>query len=151
MTTANTTYDSAAPLPGGTSTNTSITCTASTTTTSTTTSTDDDHKYRILALYKFVSPPLPEEKLPIIKLEMETFCLKHQVRGSLLLATEGINGTISYPILLENQKSEDERAKTTKTTHHHLLMILCWTFYAPNFRAFELAFPTVPQDMCFID
>lgn len=53
--------------------------------------------YHILAVYLFVQPQLKQEDLPQLKATIETFCREHYVRGSLLLATEGINGTISYP------------------------------------------------------
>ena len=53
--------------------------------------------YRIVALYKFVRPKLTVDTLPILKTEIEVECNKYQCRGTLLLAEEGINGTICYP------------------------------------------------------
>ena len=53
--------------------------------------------YRIVALYKFVNPKLSVDSLPILKSEIEVECNKYKCRGTLLLAEEGINGTICYP------------------------------------------------------
>ena len=52
--------------------------------------------YHILAVYQFVQPKLVEEDLPRIKRALETALRPYGVRGSLLLAPEGVNGTISY-------------------------------------------------------
>jgi len=57
----------------------------------------NDPSYCILALYKFVSPKLSRETVEKLKNDLETVLRKHAVRGNLLLATEGINGTICYP------------------------------------------------------
>merc|ERR1711966_201636 len=70
---------------------------------SSSTSKDDDgegkesKKYRVLALYKFVSPLLPTSSLPEMKLEFENICRQYSARGTVLLAAEGINGTLCYP------------------------------------------------------
>lgn len=70
---------------------------------SSSTSKDDDSegkeskKYRVLALYKFVSPLLPTSSLPEMKLEFENICRQYSARGTVLLAAEGINGTLCYP------------------------------------------------------
>lgn len=53
--------------------------------------------HRILALYKFVSPPITQESLKGLQSELETECRKRKARGTLLVAQEGINGTICYP------------------------------------------------------
>jgi len=53
--------------------------------------------HRVLALYKFVSPKIPKESLRDLQSEIETACRKQFARGTLLLAEEGINGTICYP------------------------------------------------------
>jgi UPF0176 protein len=55
--------------------------------------------YRILAVYKFVSPKFQPESLSSMKESLECHCREYQVRGSLLLAPEGINGTLSYPLV----------------------------------------------------
>jgi len=70
---------------------------------SSSTSKDDDSegkeskKYRVLALYKFVTPLLPTSSLPEMKLEVENICRQYSARGTVLLAAEGINGTLCYP------------------------------------------------------
>jgi UPF0176 protein len=48
-------------------------------------------KYVIAALYKFADLPDFEAVIPLLK----AVCDSHQVKGTLLLATEGINGTIA--------------------------------------------------------
>lgn len=53
--------------------------------------------HRILTLYKFVEPKLEQAMLKPLQEELEAFCLSHKVRGTLILSTEGINGTICYP------------------------------------------------------
>jgi len=58
---------------------------------------DDDDVYHVLAVYKFVSTKFDDSHLPELKRQMESFLLARSVRGTLLLAPEGINGTISYP------------------------------------------------------
>jgi predicted sulfurtransferase len=55
------------------------------------------YDHRVLALYKFVSPTFPKEYLPTLKTELDTVCRHHSARGTLLIAEEGINGTICYP------------------------------------------------------
>lgn len=55
--------------------------------------------HRIVALYKFVTPNLEYETLKPMQKVLESFCLSHNVRGTLILSTEGINGTICYPSL----------------------------------------------------
>jgi UPF0176 protein len=50
-------------------------------------------KYVVAALYKFVA--LPDYKA--MKPGLLDACVKHDVKGSLLLASEGINGTIAGP------------------------------------------------------
>ena len=61
--------------------------------------------YRILALYRFVPLATPEEAesagdslaLSNIRTELLEALRRHEVKGTLLIAPEGINGTISYP------------------------------------------------------
>lgn len=62
--------------------------------------------HRVLALYKFVSPFLPKENLQDFQAEIETTLRKYQTRGTLLLAEEGINGTICYPFSSSKQGGE---------------------------------------------
>jgi UPF0176 protein len=54
-------------------------------------------RYTILALYKFVTPHWEENDLTDLRAELEGFLRPLQVVGNLLLATEGINGTVCYP------------------------------------------------------
>jgi len=89
---------------------------------------DDDgkesNKYRVLALYKFVSPIIPMSSLPDLKSELDRLCRQHSARGTILLAEEGINGTICYPfknksksktIIVDSDKDDDKTATTTIT------------------------------------
>jgi UPF0176 protein len=64
--------------------------------------------HRVLALYKFVSPFLPKESLKDLQAEIETTCRKYRTRGTLLLAEEGINGTICYPFSSSKKQDEEE-------------------------------------------
>jgi UPF0176 protein len=60
---------------------------------------DQQHttEYRVLALYKFVKPKISRETLARLQSEIEAECQQHRAKGTLLLAEEGINGTICYP------------------------------------------------------
>jgi UPF0176 protein len=60
--------------------------------------------HRVLTLYKFVSPSLPENSLKDLQAEIETECRKYRGRGTFLLAQEGINGTICYPFSPKQEK-----------------------------------------------
>lgn len=51
--------------------------------------------HRVLALYKFTQ--LPKDALKELQQELERELRKFGTRGTLLVATEGINGTICYP------------------------------------------------------
>ncbi|WP_370261933.1 rhodanese-related sulfurtransferase [Limnobacter sp.] len=50
-------------------------------------------QFVVAALYKFVSLP----NFEALKPQLEEVCLRNQIVGTLLLATEGINGTVSGP------------------------------------------------------
>ena len=56
--------------------------------------TDKPIEYRILALYRFI--PLTTS-LETLKEELLTSLRKYDVKGTLLIAPEGINGTVCYP------------------------------------------------------
>ena len=56
--------------------------------------TDKPIEYRILALYRFI--PLTTS-LESLKEELLTTLRKYEVKGTLLIAPEGINGTVCYP------------------------------------------------------
>ena len=57
--------------------------------------TSNDERHRVLALYKFVK--ISPEKVPALKGEIESHLRQYKARGTILLACEGINGTICYP------------------------------------------------------
>ena len=101
-------------IPSTTSTTTTNTTATTTTSTNTnTTSTSSTSQFRVLALYKFVTPQIPRERLPELQSEIETTCRKHRARGTLLLAEEGINGTICYPWNPRSTNENDHQDSTT--------------------------------------
>ena len=55
------------------------------------------NEYQILAMYKFVSPKIPQDELKPLQQEIERECRAAHARGCILVASEGINGTICYP------------------------------------------------------
>lgn len=63
----------------------------------TTQASPDAPRYQILALYKFVSPKLPHDQIKPLQQEIEATCRTAHARGCILVAAEGINGTICYP------------------------------------------------------
>jgi UPF0176 protein len=56
--------------------------------------------YCILAFYKFVqTTPLPSSnEISVLRSEIESVFREHHARGNVLLAPEGINGTVCYPL-----------------------------------------------------
>ncbi len=90
-------------------------------------STTNSSDHRVLALYKFVSPRLPKEGLPDLKKELETVCRQYCARGTLLIAEEGINGTICYPF---KQSADDD----DKESGDELLSFLRSKFGDPRIR-----------------
>lgn len=68
--------------------------------------------HRVLALYKFVTPKFSVECLPTLQAELYANCEKYHAKGTLLLAPEGINGTICYPFTgiasAEDQESNND-------------------------------------------
>ena len=68
--------------------------------------TKEEHNvpHRVLAMYKFVSPPLPKDGLKYLQAELDSTCRKYKSRGTLLIAEEGINGTICYPFNPKQEK-----------------------------------------------
>ena len=54
--------------------------------------------------------------MPKLKSEIETECYKYDCRGTLLLAEEGINGTICYPYDNVKASCDDGKAETTTTS-----------------------------------
>lgn len=58
---------------------------------------DEEPHFRILAMYKFVTPLFCAEQLISLQSDIERNCRQHHARGCILLAPEGLNGTICYP------------------------------------------------------
>jgi UPF0176 protein len=50
-----------------------------------------------MVLYKFVSTKIPQEQLKPLQQEIEAMCREPHARGCILVASEGVNGTICYP------------------------------------------------------
>jgi UPF0176 protein len=65
----------------------------------------DKTRHVILALYKFVE--IPKDHLNSLQSEIEKTLRSVQARGTILLATEGINGTICYPESLAGRPAHD--------------------------------------------
>jgi predicted sulfurtransferase len=75
---------------------------------------EDNHKdvkswnssrHIVLALYKFVE--IPQDHLKPLQSEIEKTLRSVQAKGTILLATEGINGTICYPETLVGSNHHD--------------------------------------------
>lgn len=60
--------------------------------------------HRVLAMYKFVDPQMPQESLKGLQGELDAECRKYRAKGTLLLAQEGINGTLCYPFPHDEEK-----------------------------------------------
>ena len=56
---------------------------------------DPEQRHIVLALYKFVT--IPEKDIPSLQNEVEATLRSANAKGTILLAAEGINGTICYP------------------------------------------------------
>jgi UPF0176 protein len=69
---------------------------------------EESSPHRVLTLYKFVNPLLTEDSLKDLQGEIESVCRQHRSRGTLLLAKEGINGTICYPYPSEEEGEEND-------------------------------------------
>jgi len=77
---------------------------------------EGDDPFTILALYKFVSPPLEDAAVQRHKEEIESYLRTEAfARGTILLSTEGINGTICYPNPIRGGISERRR----RTRHNN--------------------------------
>jgi len=62
--------------------------------------------HKVLALYKFIA--IPREEIRPLQSEVDTLLRIHRARGTILLATEGINGTICYPIYRKKEDHEQQ-------------------------------------------
>ena len=51
----------------------------------------DNHPYKVMAIYKFASLPDAEA----LKTPLAAFCCASGIKGTLILAPEGINGTVA--------------------------------------------------------
>ncbi len=68
-------------------------------------------KHRVLALYKFVK--IEEDKIPQLKQEIETKLRSVKARGTILIAREGINGTICYPEQLAIESLGENKSQSS--------------------------------------
>ena len=68
-----------------------------------------EDRYKVLALYKFVK--IDPDKVPLVQKEIESQLRKVKARGTILLASEGINGTICYS---ERQASTNVNVDDTR-------------------------------------
>lgn len=78
--------------------------------------------HRVLALYKFVEPKLPADSLKELQSELQRTCQKYGAKGTLLLAQEGINGTVCYPFPVD-QSDEDPVLEYLQSKFDHGLRI----------------------------
>lgn len=62
--------------------------------------------HRVLAVYKFLERKLPPNDLKDLQAELQDICLEYGAKGTLLLAQEGINGTICYPYSDESNEED---------------------------------------------
>ena len=62
--------------------------------------------HRVLALYRFV--PITASDLASLREELGSFLRSAGARGTILLAPEGVNGTISYPVEEEEEGEDDD-------------------------------------------
>ena len=63
---------------------------------------EEHRRYGVLALYQF----LPLDQLESLQQQVRSFLEEQEALGTILLATEGVNGTICYPIIDENTTNE---------------------------------------------
>jgi len=78
--------------------------------------TDKPIEYRILALYRFI--PLTTS-LESLKEELLATLRRYEVKGTLLIAPEGINGTVCYPYpppLIFNKEGENDLEKKVSSS-----------------------------------
>jgi UPF0176 protein len=75
--------------------------------------------YCILAFYKFVETHIePSKELPDVRAELESVFIRHFARGAVLLASEGINGTVCYP--LDNKNTNNNNKNDTDAVLEYL-------------------------------
>lgn len=66
---------------------------------------DKTNNFKILTFYKFTEQEIPEEKLWPIRDLIFNKLKEYNIKGTILIATEGINGTISCPINSTDSKN----------------------------------------------
>ena len=64
-------------------------------------------KYKIISFYKFINL----EDTQFLKTELLNFCNQHDIKGTIIVANEGINSTLSA-----NQDSVDKFCKTSSAS-----------------------------------
>lgn len=69
-----------------------------------------DQSFKIAALYNFVAIPNPSE----VGEMLEEFCRAHDIRGTLIIAPEGINGTIAGSVEAIDKFAEKFSANTNQ-------------------------------------
>ena len=83
---------------------------------------NQNQDYAILALYQFVHPLLSEHELRSSKEGIERLLLECDARGTILLAPEGVNGTICFPSKHLKRVVEDLSSRfpplRTRLSHH---------------------------------
>jgi UPF0176 protein len=65
-------------------------------------------QYTVLALYQFVNPLMEAKCVERLKGEIEIHLRQHAARGNILLATEGVNGTICYSTSASSTKKREK-------------------------------------------
>ena len=51
-----------------------------------------EFKYKVAAFYNFL--PILDKDILLIKEELKNLANKHEIKGTILLASEGVNGTV---------------------------------------------------------
>ncbi|MBP9721941.1 MAG: hypothetical protein KBD64_02150 [Gammaproteobacteria bacterium] len=64
-----------------------------------------DLQYQIITFYKFVTQAIPEDQLQILRDDIYNILKNFNIKGTVLIASEGINGTISAANLEELNKA----------------------------------------------
>lgn len=80
-------------------------------------------KYSILALYQFVDPYISKESIEFHQVEIETLLFNCEAKGTILLAPEGINGTICFPREFQEKIVDDLSGRfpplRVRLSYHH--------------------------------
>ena len=65
----------------------------------------NDVNFVVAALYKFVD--LHADEVETVQRELETLCGANQIQGTLLIANEGLNGTVAGCLLYTSPSPRD--------------------------------------------